>query len=111
MPRFLEQVLEKAGKSHKSKTGVVCGGFHPKVRLDLTKGTRGEVVELLEKVEQCGEMAAASLHNDVLPDPEECHEREADCADADVDTLVGSIEGARGCDMATHISCLAGCHG
>ena len=29
-----------------------CDGFHPKVPLDLTKETRGEIVEFLEKVEQ-----------------------------------------------------------
>ena len=39
------------------------------------------------------QVAATSMHNDVLPDSEECHELEADCADADVDTLVGSYEG------------------
>ena len=33
------------------KTGVGCDGFHPKVPLDLTRETRGEVVEFLEKVE------------------------------------------------------------
>ena len=31
-----------------------CDGFHPKVPLDLTKETRGKVVEFLEKVEQSG---------------------------------------------------------
>ena len=50
MPRL----LEKAAKSCKAKTGVVCDGFHPKVPLDLTKETRGKVVEFLEKVLQCG---------------------------------------------------------
>ena len=50
MPRL----LEKAAKSCKAKTGVVCDGFHPNVPLDLTKETRGKVVEFLEKVEQCG---------------------------------------------------------
>ena len=32
----------------------MCDGFHPKVPLDLTKGTRGEVVDFLDKVGQCG---------------------------------------------------------
>ena len=50
MPRL----LEKAAKSCKAKTGVVCDGVHPKVPLDLTKETRGKVVEFLEKVLQCG---------------------------------------------------------
>ena len=31
-----------------------CDGFHPKVPLDFTKETRGEIVEFLEKVEQSG---------------------------------------------------------
>ena len=31
-----------------------CDGFHQKVSLDLTRETRGEVVEFLEKVEQSG---------------------------------------------------------
>ena len=35
----------------KAKTGV---GFHPKVLLDLTEETRGEILEFLEKVEQSG---------------------------------------------------------
>ena len=50
MPRL----LEKAAKSCKAKTGVVCDCFHPKVPLDLTKETRGKVVEILEQVLQCG---------------------------------------------------------
>ena len=31
-----------------------CDGFHPKVPLHLTKETRGEIVEFLEKVEESG---------------------------------------------------------
>ena len=41
-------------------------------------------------------MAATSMHDDVLLDTEEYHERETDCGYADVDTLVGSLEGC-GC--------------
>ena len=54
MPRLLEKDMEKAAESYKVKTGVGCHGFHPKVPLDFTKETSGKVVELLEKVEQCG---------------------------------------------------------
>ena len=43
--------MEKASRMLKAKTGV---GFHPKVLLDLTKETRGEILEFLEKVEQSG---------------------------------------------------------
>ena len=35
-------------------TGVGCDGFHPKMPLYLTKETRGDVVEFLEKVEEFG---------------------------------------------------------
>ena len=39
---------------YKAKTGVGRDGFHPKVPLELTKETREEVLEFLEKVEQSG---------------------------------------------------------
>ena len=44
--------LAKAAKTCKAKTGG-CGGFHPKVPLASARETRGEGVEILEKVEQC----------------------------------------------------------
>ena len=46
--------LEKVSRLYKTKIGVGCDIFHPKVSLDLTKETRGASVELLEKVEQSG---------------------------------------------------------
>ena len=52
LPRLKEGDLEKASRLYKAKTGVGCDGFHPKVSLDLTKETRGEIVEFLEKVER-----------------------------------------------------------
>ena len=54
LPRLFEGDLEKASRLYKAKTGVGCDGFHPKVPLDLTKETRGEIVEFLVKVEQSG---------------------------------------------------------
>ena len=54
LPRLKESDLEKASRLYKAKTEVGCDGFHPKVPLDLTKETRGKVVEFLEKVEQSG---------------------------------------------------------
>ena len=54
LPRLKEGDLEKASRLCKARTGLGCDGFHPKVRLDLTKETRGKVVEFLEKVEQSG---------------------------------------------------------
>ena len=54
LPRLKEGDLEKASRLYKAKTGVGCDGFHPKVPLDLTKETRGEIVKFPEKVEQSG---------------------------------------------------------
>ena len=54
LPRLKEGDLEKASGLYKAKTGVRCDGFHPKVPLDLTKETRREIFEFLEKVEQSG---------------------------------------------------------
>ena len=50
----MPMLLEKASKNYKAKSGVEYDGFHPKVPLNLTKETRGEVVDFLEKVEQRG---------------------------------------------------------
>ena len=46
--------MEKVSTWYKTKTRVGCDGFHPRVPLDLTKETRGEVVEFLKKEEQSG---------------------------------------------------------
>ena len=54
LSRLKEGDLVKSSRLYKAKTGVGCDGFHPKVPLDLTKETRGEIVEFLEKVEQSG---------------------------------------------------------
>ena len=54
MPRPKECHLEKVSRIFLATTGVGCDGFHPKVPLDLTKETMGEIVEFLEKVEQSG---------------------------------------------------------
>ena len=43
MVRLKECDLDKASRMFKAKTGVGCDGFHPKVLLDLTKETRGEI--------------------------------------------------------------------
>ena len=54
LPRLKEGDLDKASRLYKAKTGVGCDGLHPKVPLDVTKETRGETVEFLERVEQSG---------------------------------------------------------
>ena len=51
---FFESDHEKAARNYKAKAGVGCDGLHPKVPLDFERESRGEVVEFLEKVEQCG---------------------------------------------------------
>ena len=55
LPRLKECPLEIVSRLHKAKKGVGCDGFHPKVPLDLTEETRGEIVEFVEKVEQSGQ--------------------------------------------------------
>ena len=81
-----------------------CVGFHTKSPLELTRNMRrsGGVIG---KGGAEWEMAGTSLHNNVLLDTEECHEREADCAYADVATLVGSAEGTGSGEMAAEVSC------
>ena len=49
MPRLKESDLEKAARNYKAKTGVVCDDAHPKVPLDSTRETRGEVVEFMRR--------------------------------------------------------------
>ena len=54
LPRLKVCELEKVSRLCKAQTGVGCDGFHLQVPWDLTKETRGELVEFLEKVEQSG---------------------------------------------------------
>ena len=103
LPRQKECHLDEVSRLYKAKTGVECDGFHAKVPLDLASETRGEMVEFLEKVAQSGKWPQQSLHDDVLLDSEECHERETDRADADVDTLVGSFESDGGDEVAAEV--------
>ena len=57
LPRLKECEFGKVSRLYKAKTSVGCDGFHPKVLLNLTRETRGEIVEFLEKVEQSGKLA------------------------------------------------------
>ena len=41
-------------RNYKASTAVGCNGFRIEVPLDLSKKTRGDVVESLEKVAECG---------------------------------------------------------
>ena len=75
----------------------------PKSPPNFTKETRGEIVEFLEKAKQSGKLAATSMHYDFLLDSEECHEWETDCAHANVDSLVGCLEGSGGGEVAAEV--------
>ena len=87
-------LIGKVSKLHKAKTGVGCDGFHTKVLLHVTKETRGENRGVLGEFGTKWKVAATSMYDDVLLDTAECHESEANRADADVDTLVRSFEGS-----------------
>ena len=50
----VQYVEDKPSGLYKEKKGVGCDGSHPNVPLDLTKETRKEIVEFLEKVELSG---------------------------------------------------------
>ena len=54
LPRLKEGEMEKASRLYKANTGVGCDGFRPKVLLDLTKETRGEIAKFLENAKQSG---------------------------------------------------------
>ena len=65
--------LEEAYQGKKSaKTGVGCDGFHPKVPLDLTRENKKRNSGVIGKGGAEWQMAATSLHNDVLLDTQEC---------------------------------------
>ena len=74
-PRLKDCFLGRAAGLYKAKTGVGCDGFHPKVPLELTKATSGEIVEILEKVEQSGKWPQQACTTMFFLIPENvCHE-------------------------------------
>ena len=74
LPRVKERGLEKLSKLYKAKTRVGCDGFHSKIPLDLTKETRRETFEFLQKVEQSGKWSQQACTTMFFFDSEECHE-------------------------------------
>ena len=54
MTRLEEGDSEKAARNYMASTGVGCNGFRTEVPLELSKRTRGDVVEFLQKVARCG---------------------------------------------------------
>ena len=71
LPRLKEGDLAKASRFFKAKTGVGCDGFHPEVLLDDKNGRR--TCGILGESGAEWQMAATSLHNDVLLDSEGCY--------------------------------------
>ena len=72
LPRLREYELEKVSKVYKAKTGVGCCGFHSKVLLDLSEETRRTNCGVLGEGGAEWNMAATSLHDDVLLNTEGC---------------------------------------
>ena len=66
LPRLKECDLKEASRFHEAKTGVGFDGFHPKVPLDVTEGTRVRNRGALEESGTTWKMAAKSLYEDVL---------------------------------------------
>ena len=95
-----EKEFKKAATSCKAKTGVGCDGYHSNVPLDFTRNRR-KSGGILGEGGAAWEMAAASLHDIVFPNPKECHQRGANDVAAYDDSLVGSLASARGLEMAT----------
>ena len=110
LPRLKEGDLEKASRLSTAKTGVGCDVFHPKVPLDLTKETSGEIVEFLDKVEQSGKWPQRARTTMSLLIPKNVTS-ETDCARANVDSLVGSFKSARSGEVAAEVSRGLGRHG
>ena len=73
LARLKEEDLAKAAGSH--TTWVVCDVFHSEVFLDISKESRGEVVEFLAKVEQRGRWPERGCTTMFFSDSEEHHER------------------------------------
>ena len=102
LPRLKECVLEKVSRLYKAKTEVGSDSVHPTVPLDLTKETRGEIVEVLEMVEQSGKWPQQACTTMFFLIPKNVTS-ETGCADADVDSLVGSIESTRSGKVAAEV--------
>ena len=58
--------LEKAARKYKAKTGVGCDGFHPKLPLVWRERNKRRGGGVLGEGGTVSEMAATSLHNDLL---------------------------------------------
>ena len=72
--RRIEEIRGTASKLYTAKTRVGCDGFHSKVPLVVTKGNERRNRGVLGNSRAEWEMAATSLHDDVLLNSEECHE-------------------------------------
>ena len=91
LPRLKVDRCERAARSYRATTGVGCAGFYPEAPLRLPKEILGRNCEVLRGGRPVWEMAATSLHDDVLPDSEERHERTHHGACSHPDGMVGVV--------------------
>ena len=68
-----------------------CVGFSSKSLVGFDERNKRRIGGFLGKGGTVWEMAATSLHSDVLLDSEECHERASHCASIYEDSLVGKL--------------------
>ena len=90
--------LEEVSRLYIAKTGVGCDGFHPKVPLDSTKETRGEIVEFLDKAEQSGKWPQQTCTTMFFLVPKNVTSEGSIALMQH--TLVRSLESAGGCEVA-----------
>ena len=74
LPRLKEGDLDKASRLYKAKTGVGCDGIPPKSPFGFDKRNERRNCRVLREGGGEWQMAATSLHNDVLLDSQERHE-------------------------------------
>ena len=105
LPRLEECGLEQLSRLYKAKTGVGCDGFHPKVPLDLTKETRREIVEFMEKVEQSVKWSQQACTTMFFLIPKNVTSERPTALTPTLIRWLGSYDGTRSGEMAAEVSC------
>ena len=107
-----EESLQKAARGFKATTGAAREGFHPRVFLDLSNGTREELVIFLDKVELCGKWPQQACTTLFFLMPKNVASERPHCfAAPHSDQMVGFAAGARGGEVEREASCEMGCDG
>ena len=73
LPRLKEGDVEKTSRLYKAKTGVGCDGFHPEASLGLDTRNKRINCGIRRNSGAKWQVAATSLHDDVVLDTEECY--------------------------------------